>query len=191
LLSWGYADARSEIDSVAGEDDITGRIIERIKDRLDDPDTPSEYRFYQVNDQSPVRGSTKSGMSRPRLDIVTTCSIKVPRPEFIFEAKRLRVKGFPIGAYVGKKGMLRFLKGQYASNSPSAGMIGYVQSHNAARWMAELARMFSRKTRSSLRIRENLSVVNVHPSIKDEFVSKHGRVKNTDLVLFHVFLNCT
>jgi len=112
LLAWGYLDARSKIRPTDPEDDITGQIVECIKDRLDDPSTPQEFtQFYYVSDQDPVRRSKKRGKARPVLDIVTTCSIRLPKPEFMHEAKRLKVNGFPIGAYIGKVGMQRFLYG--------------------------------------------------------------------------------
>src|ERR1700674_3392724 len=121
LLAWGYLDARPNITPDADENEITGQIVEQIKDRLDDPNTPQDYaRFYNISDQDPVRGSGKHGNLRPILDIVTTCSMRLPRPEFMFEAKRLKANGFPIGLYLGRGGLHRFIRGQYSAEYPAA-----------------------------------------------------------------------
>jgi len=191
LLAWGYLDARPNIGANDAEDDITGQIVECIKNRLDDPVTPQEYsQFYDVSDQDPVRKSTKRGKRRPVLDIVTVCSMRLPRPEFLFEAKRLKVNGFPIGLYLGPDGIQCFLRGKYAAEYPAAGMIAYMQSHDATRWMSQLASSFAGK-RNKLRVTRNLLSISIHPSLKHELVSGHGRSGNTDILIFHIFLDCT
>lgn len=192
LLAWGYLDARPNIGPNAAEDAITGQIIECIKDRLDDPNTPHDYtRFYNVVDQDPVRRSGKRGKLRPILDIVMTCSIRLPRPEFMFEAKRLKANGFPIGLYLGNDGLLCFVRGQYAAEYSTAGMLGYIQSHDASRWIKQLDKKLSGNGRKDLRVIKNLSKVRVHSSIDHEFTSMHGRIKNSNILIFHVLLDCT
>jgi len=191
LLVWGYQDARPNIGPSHDEDDITGQIVECIKDRLDDPDTPQEFTlFYAVNDQDPVRKSGKRGKTRPVLDIITVCSMRLPRPEFMFEAKRLKVKGFPIGLYLGPQGIQCFIKGKYAAEYSAAGMIAYVQSHDSTRWISQLSRSLAKKA-NTLRVTKNLIRIRIHPSLKDELVSGHRRWGNTEISIFHIFLDCT
>jgi hypothetical protein len=88
LLMWGYLDARPNIGPSDDEDDITGQIVECIKDRLDDPDTPQEYtQFYAVNDQDPVRKSGKRGKNRPVLDIITVSLLGTSRYSVLYQGQ--------------------------------------------------------------------------------------------------------
>jgi hypothetical protein len=175
LLMWGYLDARPNIGPSDDEDDITGQIVECIKDRLDDPDTPQEYtQFYAVNDQ----------------DIITVCSMRLPKPEFMFEAKRLKVKGFPIGRYLGPQGIQCFIKGKYAAEYPAAGMIAYMQSHDATRWISQLTRSLAKQAKN-LQVTKDLIRIHIHPHLTDELVSCHRRSGNTKILIFHIFLDCT
>ena len=191
LLVWGYLDARPKIGPSDDEDDITGQIVECVKDRLDDPDTPQEYtQFYAVNDQDPVRKSGKRGKNRPVLDIITVCSMRLPKPEFMFEAKRLKVKGFPIGRYLGPQGIQCFIKGKYAAEYPAAGMIAYMQSHDATRWISQLTRSLAKQAKN-LQVTKDLIRIHIHPRLTDELVSCHRRSGNTKILIFHIFLDCT
>lgn len=194
LLAWGYEDTRRQhkIHALALEEGITGDIVEAIKLRLDDPRTPSKYTtHYFVDDESHVRGSGKAGKTRQRLDIVVVCSSKLPRPEFIFEAKLLRRNGFPIGLYTGYGGMQCFIRGDYAANYPVAAMIGYMQTDDSKRWLAELKRSFTNDVHNVLRIKASLRKVTVIPHLNNEWISVHKRGRNSDIGIFHIFLDCT
>lgn len=194
LLAWGYYDAQqqNETHSLALEENITGEIVQAIKRRLDDLATPRKFTtHYFVDDESHVRESDKLGKERQRIDIVIVCSAKLPRPEFMFEAKLLRKNGFPISLYIGDGGMQCFIRGEYAASYPAAGMIGYIQSDDANRWFNELERKFNEDMHDNLRIRSSLKKIEVLSALKDEWVSRHYRENNTDIQLFHIFLDCT
>lgn len=194
LLAWGYEDARQagKIHAAAQEEDITGEIVRAIKRRLDDPATPRKYTtHYFVDDESHERDSDKSGKKRQRIDIVAVCSAKLPRPEFMFEAKLLRKNGFPVSLYVGDEGMLCFIRNEYAASYPAAAMIGYLQSDDANRWFNELERVFSNDVAGDLRIKLPLRKVKVLAPLEEEWISEHGRVNNNDIQLFHILLDCT
>lgn len=194
LLAWGYQDARRKhkIHALALEEEITGDIVEAVKLRLDDARTPRKYTArYFVDDESHVRGSGKSGKTRQRLDIVVVCSSKLPRPEFMFEAKLLRRNAFPISLYAGYSGMQCFIRGEYAADYPAAAMIGYMQTDDAMRWVAQLERSFKSDTHNILRRKTDLHKVVIIPTLKSEWVSEHGRARGGDMKIFHVFLDCT
>src|SRR5438067_2223501 len=90
LLVWGYEDARPLIKPDHEEEEITGFIAEAIDRRLDDPATPDYWDRYDIREEPRVRNSGKTGKRRKRLDIIVRSSAMKPRPEFMFEAKRLK-----------------------------------------------------------------------------------------------------
>lgn len=189
MLAWGYEDARFKIRATQEEEEITGFIWEAIKARLDDPTTPLKFKHYDIHEEERVRYSQRTGKRRQRLDIVATCSFKLPRPEFVFEAKVLSKNGFPIGKYTGDDGMLCYLRSDYAAKHPAAAMIGYIQSDTPKRWLTELKRKFY-SDEGSLNIQKHLRKVNVLKSLPDEWVSTHGRQDNAPIEIFHIFLDC-
>jgi hypothetical protein len=192
LLSWGYEDARSKIRADHEEEKITGFIVTAIRKRLyDDPTTPLRFKIhYDIHEEQRDWKSEKTGKRRPRIDIVATCSFKLPRPEFMFEAKLLRKNGFPIGKYTGKDGMQCYIRGVYAAEYPAAAMVGYIQSGTSERWFKQLKRKFDSDD-GGLCIHEQLRKINVVKSLPDEWVSVHSRKNNVNIEIFHIFLDCT
>jgi hypothetical protein len=190
LLAWGYQDARSTIRATHEEEEITGFICEAIKTKLDDPATPSKFKHYDIHEEERVRHSQKTGKRRQRIDIIATCSFKLPRPEFSFEAKVLRKNDSPTGKYTGDGGMQCYIRGEYAAEYPAAAMIGYIQSDTPTRWFVELKRKFASDD-GSLCIQAGLRKITVLKSLPDEWSSKHSREGNTNIEIFHIFLDCT
>jgi len=154
LVAWGYKDALSQIYSDLVEEEITGLIVEAIEKRLDDPYTPERFERYSIDEEKPIAVEGRKGKRRRRLDLVVVSGHFRPRPKYIFEAKRLRKNGYPIGKYVGEGGLQCFVQGVYASEHPEAAMIGYLQSDNAIYWETELNRSF--KDSSDLCIKQLL-----------------------------------
>jgi hypothetical protein len=194
LLVWAYTDLRPRLGPDMDEPDITGLLADGIKFRLNHhPDTPEEYLHYWPGDQDPISPAAQLGNDRLRLDItIIRCGIR-PRLSFIFEAKRLRTGGFPIGKYIGDGGMGDFTECRYGAEHPEAAMIGLFQNKDVSYWRGELIRVFNEDLAAQtprLRIREPLSEVNVLASLSDELQSKHERANGTPLRLYHIFLNC-
>lgn len=188
LLALGYVDASPRIRADHEEEDITGLIAEAIQDKLDL--LGGKFTRYAIKETSPVRSEGRLGKRRRELDIVVECSAWLPRVQFIFEAKRLRSPGHPIGEYLGKDGLLRFIRSEYASDSPAAGMVGYVQSHTPDRWYGELARKFGADTAGDLRLVQSLSAIRVEPSLTHEWTSEHERDDGTRIIIYHILLLC-
>ncbi|NES24134.1 MAG: hypothetical protein F6K41_35790 [Symploca sp. SIO3E6] len=191
LLAWGYQDTLPEIHCNLTEEEITGLIVEAIEKRLDDPSTPEKFDRYSIDEEKPIAVEGRKGKKRRRLDLVVVSSHSRPRPKYIFEAKRLRKNGYPIGKYVGEDGLQCFVQGVYASQYPEAAMIGYVQSDIASYWESELKRSFDLDLNNDLRITQLLQKAQVLSSIPDVWVSQHEREVGNLITVYHIFLNCS
>src|SRR4029077_3405806 len=194
LLAWAHSDIRLSLHSGLNEPSITGLLGDAMKARLNSAYTPEEYDHYTVLDQEPISPSGQLGNDRLRLDLCVVRSGVRPRLAYIFEAKRLRTHGFPIGKYVGEGGMGDFLECRYGSTSPEAVMIGLFQNRDVTYWKAELERVFDEDRRAllpQLDILDDLRPVQVHDSFPDELQSGHRRRNALYIRMLHIFLDCT
>lgn len=191
LLAWGYQDALSQIHSDLVEEEITGFIVEAIEKRLDNPYTPERFDRYSIDEEKPIAVEGRKGKRRRRLDLVVVSGHFRPRPKYIFEAKRLRKNGFPIGEYVGEDGLQCFVKGVYASQYIEAAMVGYDQSGDAIYWEKELRRRFDNDLNNDLCIKQLLQKAQVLSSLNDVWTSEHKREENDSIVIYHIFLDCS
>ncbi len=191
LLAWGYQNALAELHCNLQEEEITGLIVEAMEKRLDNPSTPEKFDRYSIDEEKPIAVEGRKGKKRRRLDLVVVSGHSRPRPRYIFEAKRLRKNGYPIGKYIGEEGLQCFIKGVYASQYPEAAMVGYVQSDAASYWESELKRSFDGDPSNDLRIIQLLQKVQILSSMPDVWVSEHERVTCSSIAMYHIFLNCS
>jgi len=191
LLAWGYQDALPQIHCDLQEEEITGLIVEAMEKRLDSPSTPEKFDRYSVDEEKPIAVEGRKGKKRRRLDLVVVSGHSRPRPKYIFEAKRLRKNGYPIGKYVGEDGLQCFVKGVYASEYSEAAMIGYIQSDVASYWESELKRSFDEDLHNNLCIIRLLQKVQVLSSISDAWFSEHKRTEGSSIAIYHIFFNCS
>jgi len=194
LLAWAHADARSLLHDALDEPSITGLLGNAMKARLDAPETPQAYDLYTIGDQEPISPSGQMGNDRLRLDLCVTRSGTKPRLRYIYEAKRLRTGGFPIGQYVGPSGIGDFLEGRYGKESPEAVMIGLFQNKDARYWQKELHRSFDEdnvSARGLFAVLEGLAPVRILENFPNELQSVHRRRETNPIRLFHIFLDCT
>ena len=194
LLSWAYADVRPRLNPDMNEPAITGLLAEAMKSRLNHPDTPDAYDRYWPGDQEPHSPNGELGNDRLRFDITIIRNGIKPRISFIFEAKRLRTGGFPIGEYVGDGGMGDFIECRYGADHPEAAMVGLFQNKDAAYWHGELRRVFNEDQGVKipcLGIRKGLSAVSILASLPEELQSVHRRSNGADIRIYHIFLNCS
>lgn len=194
LLVWAYSDIRHRLSCDFEEPAITGLLGDAMKARLNRSETPPEYDHYTIADQEPVSPSGELGNDRLKLDLCVVRSGVKPRIAYIFEAKRLRTGGFPIGKYVGAAGIGEFLECRYGGGNPEAAMVGLFQNKDAAYWQGELVRVFDEsRTGEDLKlyIVEDLTPTRILDSLPYEFQSSHRRRDNTQIRLFHIFLDCT
>jgi hypothetical protein len=105
LISVGYIAGRYKIESDGHEEqDITGFIVRGMKDWMCCRDRPPWCKYYSVHEEAPVSKEGSSGKSRPRTDIFIELGSRF-RPEYVFEAKRLRTDGYGVSKYTGLAGM--------------------------------------------------------------------------------------
>ncbi len=182
LIHIGYEAALPEIRQHAPEEDISG-IIAEYSEKIWAAGLCFEpgYEMIQIRNEKPVDDGKRFGKDRFKIDIV----VQEPRrgrpcAVFAFEAKRLRTGGHPIGEYVGTKGMGCFLKGDYASDMPEAGMIGYVQNRDMAYWKKQL----------SHKLQQPLTATRIIRELPHEWVTTHQRTTGADIRICHVFLDC-
>jgi hypothetical protein len=193
LLAWAHADVRAELNADINEPTITGLLCEAMKKRIDSPESPDVYMYYAVGDQDPVSPAGQRGNDRLRLDINILRTGMRPQLAYIFEAKRLRTGGFPIGKYIGDGGMGDFLGCRYARGCPEGAMVALWQDKNVNYWKDELRRAFANDLDSKkpvLGIEENLESIVVVHSLREHFRSVHRRTDGTLVTLLHAFLDC-
>lgn len=193
LLAWAHADARSELNANSDEPTITGLLCDAMKRRINSPLSPEVYMHYAIGDQDPVGPAGERGNDRLRLDINILRTGIRPQLAYVFEAKRLRTGGFPIGKYTGDGGMGDFLACRYAQGCPEGSMVGLWQDKDAPYWMSELKRAFANDRAMelpSLGIIETLKPTVVLDSLRDHLCSVHRRSDSSAITLQHVFLDC-
>ncbi len=188
LLAWGHQDAFPQIHCDLREEEITGLIVEAIERRIDNPTTPEKFLRYYVEEEKPISVEGRTGKSRRRLDLVVVSGHSRPRPKYIFEAKRLRKNGYPIGKYIGEDGLQCFSKGVYASEYSEAAMVAYLQSDTASYWEKELKRSVKEDLSCTKQPSEKVLVLD---SIPDVWISEHKREQNISIIVYHIFLNCS
>ncbi|HEY3856409.1 MAG TPA: hypothetical protein VGO67_18650 [Verrucomicrobiae bacterium] len=194
LLAWAYADVRPRLKADMEEPDITGLLAGAMKLRLNHPDTPDVFDHYWPGDQEPHSPSGELGNDRLRFDITIIRNGLKPRISFIFEAKRLRTGGFPIGKYVGDGGMGDFIECRYGAEHPEAAMVALFQNKDGAYWHDELKRVFTEEQVTEtprLAIHEPLCNVHIMDDFPDELQSIHRRSNRTNIRIYHIFLDCS
>lgn len=157
-----------------------------------DSECPRWCEHYALKENNPVPGQGRTGRHRKVPDFIFEFTVP-PRPEYIFEAKRLRKnKNFREGYYFGK-GLERFLCGEYASRYLEAGMIGYIQCDTADDWVGRLKRHLNKdaeKKECKLRLKSLPQDEQIIDAIPKEWVSKHMRDVGNEIAIYHILLNC-
>lgn len=190
ILANGYQDVRSKINSETGEVKITVQIYEAIEKRFESFGFPEKImnRRYAIKAEDPKIHKNEI----KRLDIVVqTTEPAQKRIKYIFEAKRLKKNGFPIGLYCGEDGIMRFVEETYASDCPEVAMIGFYQDTDSKYWFKELTRKFKENEKDNkMQVLEGLTQFQIISEFPNEWVSCHQRVNENPVILFHIFLEC-
>ncbi len=194
LVHWGYEDARHRIQRPENTKDkeepsITGFLAEAIEDRLNAPEQSSWCKHYSVHDDPPIKTKGRSGKYRLRVDLIIK-STSTGRPQYVFEAKRLKKNKHQVSGYTGLDGMGCFISGDYASRYAEAGMLGYVQSDGLAEWKDKVKSKIDRdaKKLSLTGSQRDEQVIDAFPL---EWVSEHNRNSvGRSITIYHILLDC-
>jgi hypothetical protein len=145
----GYAAGRHKIETDEHEEqDITGFIVCGINDWMRSRARLPWCKYFDVHEEAPLSKEGSQGKSRPRTDILVKWCSRPERPEYIFEAKRLRARGYGVGRYTGLEGMGCFTEGIYALGYDEAAMLGYVQSDLLSQWKERIKQSIINKAAS-------------------------------------------
>jgi hypothetical protein len=191
LIKAGYSAGRIKITTNKhNEEHITEFIVCGIKDWLRRADCPSWCKYYSVHEEAPVSGKRSHGKSRPRTDIFIELGSH-GRPEYVFEAKRLRTNSYGAGKYTGVEGMGCFTEGIYAGEYDEAAMLGYVQSNTLVEWKNRVKKSITGNA-SSLYLQSTQYDEAVISDFPLEWVSEHARIKaiGKPIRIYHVLLDC-
>ncbi len=189
LIAWGHTSARHKIQSTNEEEtNITGYITEAIRAQLR-TNRPPWCVYYFVHEDSPIAANGRSGRSRPRPDIIIETNLG-GRPEYVFEAKRLRTNGFGANKYIDSDGMGCFISGRYASRYDETAMLGYVQGDSLTHWKDQVTKAIDGNAKQ-LCLKSSQydnTVIDVFPL---EWVSEHERVNlGRSITIYHILLDC-
>jgi len=192
LISAGYIASRSKIESDEhNEEHITEFIVCGMKDWMRRRDRPSWCKYYSVHEEAPVSRKGSYGKSRPRTDIFIELGSRPERPEYVFEAKRLRTNGYGVGNYTGLEGMGCFTEGVYASGYNEAAMLGYVQSNTLVEWKEHVKKSIAERA-TSLYLKSPQYDEVVIAEFPLEWVSEHERKKDIgrSIRIYYVLFDC-
>ena len=191
LINAGYSAGRTKITTNKhNEEHITELFVRGIKDWMRRAGCPSWCKFYSVHEEAPVSGKGSHGKSRPRTDIFIELGSH-GRPEYVFEAKRLRTNGFEAGKYTGVEGMGCFTEGIYAGGYDEAAMLGYVQSNTLIEWKKRVKKSITENA-ASLYLQSAQYDEVVIPDFPLEWVSEHERhnCNGRSIRVYHILLDC-
>jgi hypothetical protein len=193
LINAGYSAGRAKIATNEHEEEhITEFIVCGIKNWMRRRNRPLWCKYYSIHEEAPVSGKGSHGKSRPRTDIFIELGSRPERPEYVFEAKRLRINGFGASKYTGVGGMGCFTKGIYAAGYDESAMLGYVQSHTLIEWKKRVKKSITENA-VSLYLQSAQYDEAVIPDFPLEWVSEHERIKSIGkpIRIYHVLLDCT
>lgn len=188
LIDWGYRGALSRIrHDLHEETAITGYISGAITNRLRALDCPGWCENFVVKENSPVEMEGCEGKKRPLPDLVIEGTMQ-GRPEYIFEAKRLKRNRFGAGEYLGEDGLGCFLSGKYAARYDEAAMLGYIQDDSPTDWQTHIQKKINQK--KDLNLESLTQDVEIIAAFPDEWLTIHHReVIGRSISIYHIFLD--
>lgn len=176
----------------AEEPHITGELVKAAKALLESSEADAWMEHLEVLDDPPQNAPNRHGKKRARIDIEFVSVVRGRRPRFLIEAKRL-YRSDSISEYFGAGGMQMIVRGQYAAEWHSAGMLGYVQSDSCAKWLKRLAvGLVHRQAELACKGRADWgAVVWRDEALEEVRVSKHQRTPQGlgHIEIFHLLLN--
>lgn len=186
LVALGYARMTPGRFAESEEDDITGELTKEMKAVLEDERATDWMQNYSVQEQVRSNVPGKEGKGRPIVDIEFERHKRGRRPRFRFEAKRLG-RNHSAGGYFGDGGLEAFVTGYYDRTHEDAGMLGYVQSLDEAKWSRKLSAQSTQRA-LFLGITDQWSAFVQDGCPTYTFRTRHRDQAGRDLEIFHVLL---
>ncbi len=198
LLAWGYADVREKLAAARDEYDMTGLLVEGIGARLAAEQTPERYLLYAVHNEKPTSPHGQLGKARPKLDIQIERCGRRPRPQFTFEAKRMRDDAkanvsTTMRQYLGEDGIGRFRSGSYVPGAREVAMLGCMQAHNPYFWSQRVSEAFDSDSRgdgTAYGVLQALASAMIVQDLPNEWLSVHKTSDGGTIRIFHLFIDC-
>ena len=110
-----------------------------------------------------------------------------PDDYYIFECKRLNGSNRKARAYVDE-GINRFISGKYFSDSPFAGLIGFIQCGNLKKNLEKIENIM--KEEDLLKARDLLENIEIEKSFKNIYYSSHdGSNILSEIEIYHIMFD--
>lgn len=192
MILWGYEDSIHRIKSIDKDDkdepSITGYIKEAIQIKLSNFHFSKQFKAYYIKENEPVEKEGCTGNKRPMPDIIIESNHK-GRPQYIFEAKRLRKPRFGVDKYIGLNGLGCFLDGRYAERYSEAAMLGYIQSDSLLYWKEKIMKEMDKQS-EKLSLKSTPCDCKVIDAFPHEWESVHHRKdSNFPISIRHILLD--
>ncbi len=172
------------------EPEISGEIVCKAQEYTQSEESP--FWEYTIHDDPPENSAIRKGKHRKRIDIKIERVQRGKHPTIRFEAKRLKKPGFRVSEYKGSKGLGEFISGNYASESDTAGMLGYVQSDNCDYWAEEVSFALNKDKKQMYLLREGDWRKSRFENINNCYETKHNRPTVKRIILiYHLLLDFT
>ena len=175
LILMGYQ--RLDAPAFRGWDEpnISGELVRAMREALEAAEAPEWASRYAIHDDPPQHAKDRFGNARKRFDIALEATQPGRHAWFKFEAKRLR-NGSSVEKYLGPSGLGCFLSGDYASECPMAGMLGYVQADSEGAWAGRIeARLGQSPAKYALRSDASWTKVRLVPGLEHAYETRHDR----------------
>ena len=189
LIAMGYQELHAAEFQESEEEDITGEIVQAMKEIQDRDNVPDWIVNYSIHENPPLNVPGKRGKRRPRVDIQFEPHIAGKKPLFSFEAKRLG-KNHGVSQYLGQEGLGCFTSGKYPLTHPEAGMLGYVQNQSELTWGKKIgASLRKDPTRYQVSGNPSLRRISITPELPHTYQSTHHcNPRGEDILIFHTLL---
>ncbi len=169
---------------------ISGEIVRFTRLYIENQDLPEWVWPYAVHDDPPENTGDRKGKDRKKVDIIIERTQRGKHPRIRFEAKRLKRLGFPVGKYVGQTGLGEFISGNYAPESDTAGMLGYIQSDDCDYWAEQILEALNKKKKEVHLTKEGQWQKVRLENVNDCYKTRHNRpTVKRELLVYHLLLD--
>ena len=104
---------------------------------------------------------------------------------FSFECKRLNSHFQNTSEYINN-GIKRYVKKQYSSKMPIAGMIGFVEEKTPEFFVNQINEKLSKlNNKKTIITKQTLKTYDIYPDFKNSYNSIHNKIDNNEIQIYH------